>query len=56
VTFDDLYKMMRQKLEGIVPEIELKYKAELAFEINKLKREKYIKIVAQCNFHEPDMW
>jgi quinolinate synthase len=32
--------MMREKLAGIVPEFEIRYKAELAFQINQLKEER----------------
>ena len=38
-TFEQTYEIMRQKLDRLVPEIELKYKAELAYEINRLKKE-----------------
>ncbi|HUN21851.1 MAG TPA: quinolinate synthase NadA [Anaerolineales bacterium] len=39
-TFEQTYEQMRVKLSGIVPEPELRYKAELAHQINQLKREK----------------
>ena len=35
-----IYDDLRTKLRGIVPDFELQYKAELAHEINQLKREK----------------
>jgi len=39
-TLESTYDMMREKLKGIVPEFEIKYKAELAFQINQLKKER----------------
>lgn len=46
---------MAQKLEGIVPEIELKYKAELAYEINKIKKERGA-IILGHNYMEPALF
>jgi quinolinate synthase len=39
-TLESTYDMMSNKLKGIVPEFEIKYKAELAFKINQLKEER----------------
>jgi quinolinate synthase len=35
----EMYQIMRSKLEKIAPAAEIKYKAELAYEINRLKKE-----------------
>jgi quinolinate synthase len=37
---DLMYQGMKEKLSHIVPDVELRYKAELAVEINKLKKER----------------
>ncbi|MEE9270148.1 MAG: quinolinate synthase NadA [Candidatus Krumholzibacteria bacterium] len=39
-TLESTYEMMHKKLKGVVPEFELRYKAELAYEINRLKEER----------------
>ena len=39
-TVDETYALMKESLSRIVPEVELRLKAELAFKINQLKREK----------------
>jgi quinolinate synthase len=46
---------MKAKLEGIVPEFELKHKAELANEIIRLKREKNAVLLAH-NYMEPALF
>ena len=40
MTVQETYQQMKQKLGKLIPEMELKYKAELAFQINELKIEK----------------
>ena len=40
MTFEELYEDMHTALKNIVPEAELKHKAETAFKINELKKEK----------------
>ena len=35
-----MYEKMKEKLNKFVPEAEMKIKAEIAFEINQLKKEK----------------
>ena len=54
-TLDETYEQMAQKLEGIVPEIELRYKAELAYEINKVKGERGA-IILGHNYMEPALF
>jgi quinolinate synthase len=39
-TLEATYDMMKEKLTGIVPEFEIRHKAELAFQINQLKEER----------------
>ena len=38
-TVEATYRLMQEKLHKVVPDFELKYKAELVYEINKLKEE-----------------
>jgi len=40
LSVEKIYEQMSLKLNQIVPEIELRYKAELVYEINRLKVEK----------------
>ena len=54
-TLEETYQQMAHKLKGIVPEIELKYKAELAYEINKLKKERGA-IILGHNYMEPALF
>jgi len=54
-TLEETYRQMAKKLEGIVPEIELRYKAELAYEINKLKKERGA-IILGHNYMEPALF
>ncbi len=54
-TEQELYERMRVKLERIVPDFELKYKAELAFKINKLKVERNA-IILGHNYMEPALY
>ena len=37
---DEMYAGMKEKLANVVPDVELRYKAEIAVEINKLKKER----------------
>jgi quinolinate synthase len=54
-TFAQTYEIMRKKLDRLVPEIELKYKAELAYEINRLKKERGA-IILGHNYMEPALY
>ncbi len=40
MSVESMYQDMKSKLEKVVPDFELRYKAELAEEINQLKKEK----------------
>lgn len=51
-TVSDTLALMRSKLSGIIPDFELQYKAELVFEINRLKRERGA-IILGHNYMEP---
>jgi len=52
---EKIYKIMVDKLSKVVPEVELRYKAELAFEINQLKEEKNAVILGH-NYMEPALF
>ncbi|MBN1482562.1 quinolinate synthase NadA [candidate division KSB1 bacterium] len=54
-SIDATFARMFEKLQGIVPEAEIRYKAELAFEINQLKREKNA-IILGHNYMEPALY
>lgn len=54
-TYQETYDQMALKLGKIVPEIELKYKAELVFEINRLKKERGA-IILGHNYMEPALF
>jgi quinolinate synthase len=54
-TLQQTYDQMAQKLAHIVPDIELKYKAELVFEINRLKKERGA-IILGHNYMEPALF
>lgn len=51
-TLSSTLDLMRTKLSGLVPDFELQYKAELVFEINRLKRERGA-IILGHNYMEP---
>jgi quinolinate synthase len=52
---NQLYDQMYKKLHNIVPEVELRYKAEIAHEINILKKEKNALILGH-NYMEPALF
>jgi quinolinate synthase len=51
----DMYQHLRAKLRDVVPDVELRYKAELAAEINVLKRERNA-IILGHNYMEPALF
>lgn len=54
-TVEATLEQMEHKLRGIVPDIEMRYKAELVFEINKLKKERGA-IILGHNYMEPALF
>src|SRR5574342_1224207 len=50
-----MYEKMKARLEKVVPDVELRYKAELAVEINALKQEKNAVILGH-NYMEPALY
>jgi quinolinate synthase len=55
MTVDEMYQDLKQKLSDIVPDVELRYKAGLAVEINRLKKEKNAVILGH-NYMEPVLY
>ena len=51
----DMYNQMRVKLADVVPDVELQIKAEIAYEINRLKVEKNA-IILGHNYMEPALF
>jgi quinolinate synthase len=51
----DLYESLRKKLERVVPDFELRYKAELAFQIRELARSRNAVILGH-NYMEPALY
>lgn len=52
---DEMYRRLKARLRDIVPEFELRYKARLACEINRLKHEKNAVILGH-NYMEPALF
>ena len=52
---DEMYEMMKAKLSRIVPDVELRYKAEIAVEINALKVQRNAVILGH-NYMEPALF
>jgi quinolinate synthase len=55
VSIDETLELMRKRLSNVVPDFELTIKAELAYKINKLKRELNAVILAH-NYMEPALY
>ncbi len=55
MTPNDFYNTLKAKLYKVVPEEELRYKAELAYQINNLKKEKNA-IILGHNYMEPALY
>jgi quinolinate synthase len=52
---DEMYQALKAKLSDVVPDVELRYKSELAAEINQLKRERNAVILGH-NYMEPALF
>src|SRR5512137_1875645 len=52
---DEMYASMKAKLERIVPDVELRYKAEMGVEINELKIQRNA-IILGHNYMEPALF
>ncbi|MDO8755656.1 MAG: quinolinate synthase NadA [Anaerolineales bacterium] len=52
---DEMYAGMKEKLANVVPDVELRYKAGIAVEINKLKKERNAVILGH-NYMEPALF
>ncbi len=52
MTNEEMYQNLKEKLADIVPDVELRYKAELAVQINALKKEKNAVILGH-NYMDP---
>ncbi len=55
MSVESMYQEMKRKLEKVVPDVELRYKAELAEQINQLKAEKNAVILGH-NYMEPALF
>ncbi len=54
-TVEETLELMRTRLKDVIPEFEMAYKAELAFKINRLKKELNAVILAH-NYMEPALY
>jgi len=55
MTVDEMYQKLKTRLSNVVPDVELRYKAELAVEINAIKEEKNAVILGH-NYMEPALF
>jgi quinolinate synthase len=55
MTTDEMYESLKAALADVVPDVELRYKAELAVQINQLKKEKNAVILGH-NYMEPVLY
>lgn len=55
MTIDEMYENLKGMLADVVPDVELRYKAELAVQINQLKKEKNA-IILGHNYMEPVLY
>lgn len=55
MTSDKMYAFLKEKLQNVVPDVELRYKAELATQINELKIKKNAVILGH-NYMEPALF
>lgn len=55
IFFEETFEMMKEKFGGLLPEDELRYRADLAAEINRLKKEKKAVILGH-NYMEPTLY
>ena len=55
MTLNEMYQKLKTRLSNVVPDVELRYKAELAVEINAIKEEKNAVILGH-NYMEPALF
>ena len=55
MSVDEMYQQLKSKLSSVVPDVELRIKAELAVEINRLKVERNAVILGH-NYMEPALF
>lgn len=55
MNIEEIYQLLKTRLRDVVPDFELRYKAELGYEINQLKREKNAVILGH-NYMEPALF
>ncbi len=55
LSIEEMYQNMKSALHDLVPDVELRYDAELAVEINRLKKEKNA-VVLGHNYMEPALY